>query len=319
MVRFAAGESIGNCPKSNGRLTSSFTADFGDDTRERKTVGVTIAIVRLFRLPCVVPLALAFALSSYYACGGPPAGAWGALGLATGALALVLCGAFAIRDVAEVEYDRINEPDRPIPAGQVRPLSAGAIGAGLWAVGLVLAESRRAVPFNLAFLAVALVLLGGGVFGKRMGGLRPFLAGALPAVVCGLAVAFCDGARGGRAWTLPAFALWMLLSGWALELLKDIRTRKGDVEVRGRHNAIQRCPRAWLDVASWMILLGGAALVAPAFLGCRWVYRIGLVVPLAMAVKAALARRYESKPAWVIAEFYLVGLLALVDAAVYGF
>jgi len=42
-------------------------------------------------------------------------------------------------DLCDLEIDRINRPDRPLPSGKVSPRAAGALAAALFAAGLVLA------------------------------------------------------------------------------------------------------------------------------------------------------------------------------------
>ena len=53
-------------------------------------------------------------------------------------------------DLCDLEIDRINRPDRPLPSGKVSPRAAGALAAALFAAGLVLA-----VPCGLPCVVIA--------------------------------------------------------------------------------------------------------------------------------------------------------------------
>lgn len=278
-----------------------------------------VSYVRLTRPFYSVPMALTFTLTVYYARGGDMGGLWPGAWLATAAMLLLIAGAYALNDAADVEFDRIGAPDRPIPSGDVPRNAATVLGLGLWVFGVALGSFVGPAEFPIVFWTVAMGLLLYDMFSKRLSVAKPLAVAALVTSLYPLAVAFSGGAQGSRAWTLLPFAAWMFLSTCASELLRDIRDRKSDAQVLSRKNWVQRRPRTWMTAASWLILLGAAALVAPAFLGCGRIYAAGLPVVLGAAIWAALANHYEPKIKLVSIEFVLVGVLTTADVIVYGF
>jgi 4-hydroxybenzoate polyprenyltransferase len=278
-----------------------------------------ISYIRLFRPFYSVPFALTFLLTVYYGSGGEMGGVWPDAWLATAILFLVVAGAYALNDAADVEFDRFGAPDRPIPFGDVSRAAATILGLGLWISGVVLGSIFGSAEFTIVLWAVAVGLLLYDFFSKRLGVGKQFAVAALVTSIYPLAIAFLGVARGSRAWTLPPFAVWMFLSVYAGELLRDIRDRKADAQVLGRRNWVQRRPRSWMYVASWLILIGGLTLVTPAFLGCRGVYAAGLPVVLGVAIWASFVRHYEPKIKLLYVEFVLVGVLTTLDVIVYGF
>jgi 4-hydroxybenzoate polyprenyltransferase len=264
-------------------------------------------------------MALTFLLTVYYARGGQMCAFWPTAGWATAALLLLIAGAYALNDAADVEFDRIGAPERPIPSGDVPRNIATVLGLGLWIAGVALGSFLGPEAFPIVFWAVAMGLLLYDGFSKRLGVGKQLIVAVLVTSVYPLAIALSGGAQGSRAWTLLPFAIWMFLSSYASELLRDIRDRRADAQITGRRNWVQRRPRTWMTVASWLILLGGAALVGPAFLGCGRIYAAGLPVVLGVAIWAAVARHYEPKIKLLSTEFVLVGILATADVIVYGF
>lgn len=277
------------------------------------------AYIRLCRLWYSLPTALGFALAVLYAGGQGPETLNPALGLATTAIFLVLAGACVLNDAADVEYDRFGAPDRPIPAGEVSRSVAAMVGMGLWVFGVALGSFVGPTGFPPALWAAALGLLLYDMYSKRLGVLKPWLAAALRTAVFPLAVVFAEGLRGSRGPALVPLAGGMFFSWVAGEVLRDIRDRRSDAQMRGRTNGIQRRPRTWLYAASWLILLGAVVLPAAAFLGCRPLYVAGLPVLLAVALWAALTRHYVSKLQLLNLEIFLTGLLAALDGVLYGF
>lgn len=278
-----------------------------------------VSYLRLCRPLYSVPMALALPLTIGYAGGGTRVG----LGLdtvpATVALLLLIAGGYVLNDVADVELDRIGASHRPIPAGEVSRAAATILGLLLWGAGVVLGSFLGPREFPIVFWTVALVLLLYDGFSRRLGVGKPIAVAALATGVFPLAIAFLGGAEGRRAGTLPAFAVWMFLTAFASGLLRDIRDRRADAQILGRRNHVQRRPRTWMIVASWMVLLGALVLIAPAFLGCGRIYAAGLPLVLGMAIRTAITRHYEPKIKLLYGEFILVGILAAADGIVYGF
>ena len=262
---------------------------------------------------------LAFTLTVYFARGGEMTGYWGMTWLATAVLAMVISAAYAINDVVDVEPDRINAPTRPIPAGRISRRAGSLLGGGLWIAGVGLSLLVESTQFRVVFAGVAILLLLYDFTSKHLGLLKQLIVAVLTTSIYPLAIALSDGAHGSRAWSLLPFAIWVFLLSFAYELLKDIRDRKGDALVFGRRNAVQRHPRTWMLVASWLIALGGLALIGPALLGCQLAYWLALPLLAIIVGRAAMARHGETKLQLIFAEFVVVGVFTTLDVIIFGF
>lgn len=274
------------------------------------------AMLKLCRLYYAIPMSLAYLLTVYYARGGEMAGQWAGALVSTAALALVIAGAYALNDVLDRAVDRINAPGRPVAAGRIAPAAAGAVAAALTLGGLGLAGFCR--PALLAALtAVACVLLLYNLLSKRLGLLKQVVCAALMTSIYPLAIAQAGGVSGPRAGSLAAFPVWLFLTSFGYELLKDIRDLGGDPPIAGRPTWVKRNPRLWRRVASVAIVGSSGILVAPALLGCRWVYLGGAGAAMMLAVASALTPNVRRAIVTVYAECFLVGLAAAADVMIF--
>ena len=276
-------------------------------------------MLRLCRLYYTIPMALTFSLTVYYARGGQMAGQWVSLWWATGALAMVIAAAYVLNDVLDVYVDRYNAPRRPIASGRIRPGPAAAVAMILLVGGLVVAVWRTPLIFAGVLAAVAAGLMVYDLHSKRLGVAKQLAVAGLMTSIYPLAIAHAGGVFGPRAWTLLPFAAWMFLSSWAYELLKDIRNRKGDAYAVGKTNRLQRHPRFWWDVSSWLIVLGGLAVLLPGALGCQWVYRAGSAAVMAVVVLIVASKKCRNRIVLIYIEFVLVGAAAILDIIICGF
>jgi 4-hydroxybenzoate polyprenyltransferase len=117
---------------------------------------------QLVRLPAL-PTALADVGLGALATHSLP-GRWFGFLLLCGASACLYCGGMVLNDFFDVEQDRRERPDRPIPSGRVSRRRAGLLGAGLLGCGFVLALLAALVqgwrgPAVLGGLLAAAVLL----------------------------------------------------------------------------------------------------------------------------------------------------------------
>ncbi len=226
----------------------------------------------------------------------------------------MLGGAYALNDVCDQRVDTINAPQRPLPAGRLTRRVAGVWAGMLFVAGLAMSWSQRpAFVAVLAALAAGLALY--DVFSKRLGWGKPVAVGALTAAVYPLAIAQVGTLTGDRWPAFYAFAPWLFLTAFGYEILKDLRDVAGDgaaaqAWVADRADAALRAARLALAA-------GGLVLLAPALLGCGWVYAV-LVLP---AVGAALATYWLSPRqamASVYAECVIVGIAATADLLIIG-
>jgi geranylgeranylglycerol-phosphate geranylgeranyltransferase len=169
--------------------------------------------------------------------------------------ALVTAGANAINDFFDVEIDRINRPERPLPRGDLSPEDART----MWLV-----TSTAAVVLNVAVNPAALAIATAAVvllyfYSARLKG--TILAGN---IVVGLmtGMAFIYGGvvvgNPGRA-ALPA--LFAFLINLARELVKDVEDMEGDRAKQASTLPVRYGPRS---------ALAGATLSLVLLIGCTF-------------------------------------------------
>lgn len=181
--------------------------------------------------------------------------------LAALSAALINGAGNAFNDVIDIDIDRINRPDRPLPSGH---LSVGTAKAQI----LVLIVAGCFCGFwlspghGLLALAVALLLGIYSIFLKNS-----LLWGNILVASIG-AIAFFYGALAigdiGRAW-IPALFAFLFHIG--REIVKDIEDVTGD-QIRGQHTLPLRCGSAYAAlIASLVYLLLIAVTWLPFFTG----------------------------------------------------
>lgn len=84
-------------------------------------------------------------------------GQWGKILLAVISTALISAAANAWNDYRDIEIDMVNQPERPLPAGQVTPVAAWIFSLIAAALALVLAAFINLPAFLIAFFANSLL------------------------------------------------------------------------------------------------------------------------------------------------------------------
>jgi len=273
-------------------------------------------LLSLCRLFYGVPMALTYLLTVCYARGGAMAGQWPGAWLSTAALALVLAGCYVLNDVFDVASDRINDPTRAVASGRVPRRVAAGFGIALTLAALgVAALCKPAFLAGLVAVAAALALY--NAFSKRLGPAKQAVVATLMISIYPLAVAQAGGAVGPRAKSLIVFPVWLWLTSFAYETLKDLRDAPGDRQAAPRLTPVQRHPLAWRRVAAWTIAGATALLAGPAMLGCGWVYVTGASVAATAGIASAFVP-VRRAIALVYVECSLVALAAAADVMVLG-
>lgn len=271
-----------------------------------------IDLLRLCRLYYAVPMGLTFTLTVCYAQGLVQAMSSVSTALATLALMLVLAGAYTLNDVCDLPVDRINAPHRSLAAKKVTPRTAALLAVALLAAGMLLAVFCRP-PFMLALGVVAVGLVIYDLWAKRWGVGKQLMVASLMTGIYPLSLVQAGGAASSRAWTLAAFPVWMFLSSFGYEILKDLRDLEGDLAVHAP-TWLSRRPRFARRVAQTALLAGAAILPAPCWLGCGRIYMS--LVPLAMAAAIAATRLPLHRGITAVyVEFVIVGVAAAADLA----
>jgi geranylgeranylglycerol-phosphate geranylgeranyltransferase len=173
-------------------------------------------------------------------------GIWSLRGLSPWML-LALCGLSAflvtsagnvLNDVLDIEGDRINHPDRPLPAGQVTPGTALHLSGALFALSpgpillavavgwLPLPQDLGSLEGLLIILAVSVSLLLAYEFRLKATGLP---GNVVVAGLTGLVFLFGASAFSRIPFAVP-FALMATLASLSRELIKDMEDFRGDVD-----------------------------------------------------------------------------------------
>lgn len=270
------------------------------------------SLLRLCRLYYALPLGFTLGLTIVYARDARMIGEWPATLAASVALALVVAAGYVFNDVCDRTIDRINARHRPIAAGDVPAGVACGWAALLFAAGLTLATAWCRPAFVAWIGVVAAGLVAYDLVSKRAGLGKQVLVAVLMTSIYPLAGLQAGGITGSRAATLLFFPVWLFLTSFGYEVLKDIRDRHGDRVCSGRSNWIARNPIRARKTASLLIVAGSAVLIVPGFVGCGTVYISIIIVAIAAAVASTVLSLRPALGA-IYLECVLVGIAATTD------
>ncbi|MDG7008694.1 MAG: geranylgeranylglycerol-phosphate geranylgeranyltransferase [Nitrososphaerota archaeon] len=240
------------------------------------------------------------------------------LGFLTG---FFICAySMVVNDVYDLEVDKVNRPERPLPSGQVTVKGATALSYAALALGLGCA----ALSFNVLALGIASAYAFlSWLYNSRAK--KTGLAGNL-IVASSLAIPFVyGGAVTGGAIAgslLVLMALTAFFSGVGREVVKAMADVEGDAkrEVNSVARSRGLAFASWVGAAffilavltSWVPLLTGLA---------NEVYTLGVAVPDAVFLYLAVAivLRHEPASAYRVKNIALagmtVGLLVFIGGA----
>ncbi len=182
--------------------------------------GKTAAFIRMMRIPNCIMIGFAVIVGEAIASQTVPANA-AFYGFMTGFL--LLAASMVINDYFDREIDAVNQPNRPIPSGIVKPGEAISFAIILVSLGLLFAAYSGTWTLLIAILSVATMLLYNSR-AKKLG--RP--GNAL--VSANVAVPFIYGgfAVGSPTWSLIIFASLAFISSMGREIMKGIVDVPGD-------------------------------------------------------------------------------------------
>jgi geranylgeranylglycerol-phosphate geranylgeranyltransferase len=242
-----------------------------------------------------------------------------ALGFLTG---FFICAySMAVNDVYDVEVDRVNRPDRPIPSGRVPIAEASVLSYAVLALGIVCALLSL-IPLAMAIAAVYAFL--SWLYNSRAK--KTGLAGNL-IVASSLAIPFIyggavsGGSIGGSL--LLMMALTAFFSGVGREVVKAMADVDGDAK-REINSIARRRGQAFASaVGALFFLLAVLTSWVPLLTGlANQIYSFGVVVPDLIFVYLAIAivAKHEPASAYRVKRVALagmtVGLLVFIGGAV---
>ncbi len=249
---------------------------------------------------------------------GIPAG-WAnlVLGFATGFT--LTAASMAINDYFDRKIDEVNEPNRPIPSGAVKPNEALVLASALTLIGIV-ASLLTSWLCLLAAVIAWLLFVTYTTVGKRSGLPGNFLVSACvatPLIYGSTAIA------GEVVLNVWIFAVMAFLSNTGREITKGIVDVQGD-KAQGMKTLAVRYGSKWATVAAIIFYLSATVLspvplllniVSVWFLPFAAVTDIGLWASSIMLMKdysRDSARKIKNN----VLLFLLVGLLAFIAGSI---
>jgi len=203
---------------------------------------------------------------------------WPTILLASLAGALIAGGGNAINDYFDLEIDRVNRPNRPLPRGAATQLGALWLWGVTSGIGLLLSASLGAGTLAIALFWVISLYF----YSKSLK--RTVLAGnILVGIMTGLAFVF-GGVAVGHAERSFFPALFAFLINVARELVKDVEDLEGDAKGNAGTLPVKYGVKPALVLASLIITLLIVATFLPYSSGMYSFNYLALV----LVVNAAL-------------------------------
>ncbi len=229
-----------------------------DQTRISRPADVE-AFLAIIRIPNCIMIGLAVLIGEIIGLGTLPSLARAILGFATAFL--LLAGTMVLNDIYDVEIDRVNSSERPLPSGKIKVSQAYALAIVLSPLGILAAALLGTVTFLIALLALGLMVYY-NTRGKKTGLVGNAVVSfniALPFVFGGLAVNSLSP-------LLFIFSVLAFLANMAREVAKGISDVKGDSAEGVRTLAVLKGTR----VAAWTSSGFFVAAVIASFLAPLW-------------------------------------------------
>jgi len=242
-----------------------------------------------------------------------------ALGFLTG---FFICAySMSVNDIYDLEVDRVNRPDRPVPSGRISVREASTSSMLMLAAGLACAL--------LSFIPLAIVIALAYAFLSWLYNARAKRTG-LPGnliVASSLAIPFIyggavsGGSIGGSL--LLMMALTAFFSGVGREVVKSMADVEGDAKREVGSIARTRGLRTASLVGALFFLLAVLTSWVPLVTGlANEVYTFGVIIPdvIFVYLAAAILVRHDPQSAYRVKRIALagmtVGLLVFIGGAV---
>jgi geranylgeranylglycerol-phosphate geranylgeranyltransferase len=223
--------------------------------------------------------------------------------------------AMVINDYYDRKIDAINEPNRPIPSGTVKPKEALAFMAALIVVGFIFAGLVSILCFAVSASALAITATYITV-GKRSGLPGNFLVSicvALPFIYGSITAIETVGLN------VMLFASMAFLSNTGREITKGIVDVKGDSAERVKTLAVRFGEKTAAIAAVAFYIFAVALTPASWFLGLVgiWFIPFALVTDIGLVVCSTIllldhSREKARKIKKIVLYLFMIGLLAYI-------
>jgi geranylgeranylglycerol-phosphate geranylgeranyltransferase len=215
---------------------------------------------------------------------------WGPAALGAFSAFAAAAAANAMNDRLDVEADRVNRPDRPVPSGRVTvgAATATAVVCGIVSVALAAGVGPRAAALALAWLALT------ALYSATLKGV-PIVGNVAVALVASTPFLMGGFTQGKYLLALIPCSLAFLVH-LAREIVKDVEDVEGDRTVGVRTFAVRRGSAASYALArAVMIGLMGLAAYPFAIGVYGWGYA-AVVIVIDVALVWLMARMGSLKP-----------------------
>lgn len=216
----------------------------------------------------------------------------------------------AHNDWTDLDKDRINRPDRPLPSGALTPRTALGIAMGTFGVGVF--SLLFLMPLHVGlFAGMSLALLLYNLRASRW----PLIGNLLVAAVVGTSV-LLGGVEAGlneRVWVAAGFAFLVTL---ARELVKDLEDIPGDRAAGARTLPLVSSPGIAVTTVNLILLLLVAATVFPfIFLDFGGSYLLGMGITCSLLLVAmGHTANDPARSSRLLKVAMIAGILALLVA-----
>ncbi|WP_455367522.1 UbiA family prenyltransferase [[Eubacterium] cellulosolvens] len=139
----------------------------------------------------------------------------------------------AVNDYYDIEIDRINDPQRPLPSGAVSLKEALTVGLILTGLGIIFAALTNLQAFTVVFVALILMIYY-NIRGKRTG----FFGNIIVSICVALPFLYGGAVIGRISYLLILFSLMAFFANTGREVIKGISDIKGDKTRRVKTLAI---------------------------------------------------------------------------------
>ncbi len=229
------------------------------------------AFVSLVRPPNCLMIGLAVVVGQAISLGGIPPVDKGGFGFLTAAS--MMAGTMVLNDIYDLDVDRLNSPQRPLPSGRVSLKGAYYYSILLSAASLLFAVILGIYSFLVALLAFALMVYynarakKSGLFGNAIVSFNV----ALPFFFGGISVSVFKP-------ILLLFSLLAFLSNFGREIAKGISDVQGDSAHNVRTLAVLKGTRVAAVATVTLFLLSVTVSLAPPILGIVSIWYLPIVL-----------------------------------------
>jgi geranylgeranylglycerol-phosphate geranylgeranyltransferase len=275
------------------------------------------SLLKLMRLYYVLPLTAGFVIIVSFLTAGHLHAIRFEILLAVLSLSCTIAAGYVLNDLCDIEVDRINNPQRVLPADRVDPKIALALTIFLFASALVFAALCN-WRFLIAIALIAAGLVFYDLYSKRLGLFKAVTVAILTTSLYPLAFTFTASVDSPRLKSLYIFPAWLFLSCIAYEMLKDICDVAGDSRIFA-HGIAAYSSRQWfLPAARTIAIIAGLLSIAPFALGyCKLIYLATSIIAIGLMILSTRKTPPIAIP-FIYTQIFLITIGSFVDLLVFG-